>query len=337
MDTDCLVVRNAIASIFSRKELAISTTRTEQVKIYANELLCTIDGKEYRTNFEKFSVDLLTNLKSTFQCSKPATVPKLKEKVWIQYVEIRANKLPVLWNTFLSSISCPHLAREPLLTELINEQIMEGLLTDTFKVFEEPLDQQDTEASAAVILSKDEENVLRYACGYVVKKLLHEFVQQDGDKAAALVECIARMQSGHEDDKPLSSFVEYTNQWTKAVNRGGLFEVHGDVYLLFREIEASMQLKLKDHLKNPFTSDSKRAAIIDPVLHNNNVQFYWSILNVDIENDDWSEELLARIIELWLTMRGFSISMQWTEEYKRMKSTESRKKKGLRKELKKMT
>ena len=116
-----------------------------------------------------------------------------------------------------------------------------------------------------------------------------------------------------------------------------MFEVHGDVYLLFREIEASMQLKLKDHLKNPFTSDSKRAAIIDPVLHNNNVQFYWSILNVDIENDDWSEELLARIIELWLTMRGFSISMQWTEEYKHMKSTESRKKKGLRKELKKAT
>ena len=169
MDIDCLVVRNAMASIFSRKELAISTTRTEQVKIYANELLCAIDGKEYRTNFEKFSVDFLTNLKSTFQCSKPATVPKLKEKVWIQYVEIRANKLPVLWNMFLSSISCPHLASEPLLTELINKQIMEGLLTDTFKVFEEPIDQQDTEASAAVILSKDEENILKYACGYVVK------------------------------------------------------------------------------------------------------------------------------------------------------------------------
>ena len=138
-------------------------------------------------------------------------VPKLKEKVWIQYVEIRANKLPVLWNTFLSSISCPHLASEPLLTELINEQIMEGLLTDMFKVFEEPLDQQDTKASA-VILSKDKENILRYAYGYAVKKLLHEYVRQDGDKAAAFVECITRMQSGHENDKLVSSFVEYTNQ-----------------------------------------------------------------------------------------------------------------------------
>ena len=51
---------------------------------------------------------------------------------------------------------------------------------------------------------------------------------------------------------------------------------------------------------------------------------------MDIENEDWSEELLTHIIELWLTMRGFSISKQWTEEYKHKKSTESRKKKGLK-------
>ena len=81
----------------------------------------------------KFSVDLLANLKSTFQYGKPATVPKLKEKIWMQYMEIRAKKLPVLWNMFLSSISCPHLTGEPLLTELINEQIMEGLLADILK------------------------------------------------------------------------------------------------------------------------------------------------------------------------------------------------------------
>lgn len=66
MATNCLMVHNAIASIFSRKELAKSTTRTKQVKIYANELLSSINRKEYRTNFEKFFVDLLANLKSNF-------------------------------------------------------------------------------------------------------------------------------------------------------------------------------------------------------------------------------------------------------------------------------
>ena len=101
-------------------------------------------------------------------------------------------------------------------------------MKDKLKVFEEAIDQQDTEAST-VILSKDEENILRYACGYVVKKLLHKYIQQDGDKAAAFVECISRMQSGYKDDKPVSSFIEYTNEWTKPVNRG-LYEVNDDVY-----------------------------------------------------------------------------------------------------------
>lgn len=333
---DCFVVRDAIASIFSRKELTINTTRTEQVKRYATELLSAIDSVEFRPNFEAFSMDLLTSLKSVFQCSKPTTVPKIKERIWIQYAEIRANKLPVVWNAFLTSISRTHLGSEPLLTELINEQLMEGLMIDTFKVFEEPSVRQNTKAPVAV-LSKDEENILRYASGYVIKKLHHKYVQQHGYKAAAFTECIARMQSGHEDNKPLSSFIEYTTQWTKAVNRGGLHEVKDDVYLLFREIEICMQLKLKDHLRSPITPDSGRAAIIDPVLHDDNVQFYWSILNVDIENEEWSKELLTHIIELWLTMRGFSISMQWTEEYKHMMSMESKKKKGLRKELRKAT
>ena len=39
-------------------------------------------------------------------------------------------------------------------------------------------------------LSKDEENIIRYACGYVGMKLYNRFVKQPGEKAAAFVECI---------------------------------------------------------------------------------------------------------------------------------------------------
>ena len=205
------MVRDAIASIFSRKELTINTTRAEQVKRYATELLSAIDSEEFRPNFEAFSMDLLTSLKSVFQCSKPTTVPKIKERIWIRYAEIRANKLPVVWNAFLTSISRTHLGSETLLTELVNEQLMEGLMINTFKVFKEPSVRQNIKAPVAV-LSKDEENILRYASGYVIKKLHHKYIQQHGDKAAAFTECIARMQSGHEDNKPLSSFIEYTTQ-----------------------------------------------------------------------------------------------------------------------------
>ena len=44
---------------------------------------------------------------------------------------------------------------------------------------------------------------------------------------------------------------------------------------------------------------------------------------MNIENEDWSEELLTHIIELWLTVRGFIVVYQCSG----LKSTESRKKK----------
>ena len=60
---------------------------------------------------------------------------------------------------------------------------------------------------------------------------------------SALAECRQTTQI-----KPLS-FLDYTCEWIRAVNRGGLYEVKDEVYLLFREIEAKMQSHLMVHLK----------------------------------------------------------------------------------------
>ena len=63
-----------------------------------------------------------------------------------------------------------------------------------------------------------------------------------------------------------------------------------------------------------------------------NVQFYWAMLSVDIENEDHAIELLKEIIGLWVTMRGFSIAGCWLEQYKQATKTNAQK--GLRRELK---
>ena len=47
-----------------------------------------------------------------------------------------------------------------------------------------------------------------------------------------------------------------------------------------------------------------------------NVQFYWVMLSVDIENEDRAIELLKEIIGLWVTVQGFSIAGCWSEQYK---------------------
>ena len=328
------MVRNAILSVPGRKELAVSTTRTEQVKQYTCELLTAIDNEEFRSTFEEFSAKLLGNLKAAIQITKPATVSKAKERMWMDYAALRANVLPKVWSNFLTSVNCPHLVNEPLLAELINEEIFEGMIIEMYGLYE----TVHTPPQERSILSKDEDNIIRYACGYIVRTMLQKYLKQHGEKAASFVECISRMQADHTDDKPLSSFLDYTCEWIGAVNRGGLYEVKNEVYLLFREIEARMQSHLMVHLRTlPAQSQSSKATIVNLVQHNSNVQFYWSIVNADIQNEGWSEELLNHLITSWMTIRGFSISSQWMEEYKRVMQIESKKKKGLRKELKQMS
>ena len=64
------------------------------------------------------------------------------------------------------------------------------------------------------------------------------------------------------------------------------------------------------------------------------VQFYWSLSSIDIDTEDNAALLLKEIIELWLTIRGFSIAGQWLEIYKSNRQVTTKKSKSLRKTLK---
>jgi len=183
--------------------------------------------------------------------------------------------------------------------------------------------------------------VIRYACGYVARKLHQKFLKQHGDKYVDFVECLTRMKPNDEDlVDPATSFLDYTSQWIKIVNRGGLYEVNDDVFLLFKEIEKSMQVKLMSHLEHganpPSEQSSQKEEILQRIVSDSNVSFYWDIVSYNIQDDDRRSELLAHIARVWLTMRGFSITSQWMEQYKHVSSANTRKKKGLRKELKKL-
>ena len=123
---------------------------------------------------------------------------------------------------------------------------------------------------------------------------------------------------------------------TKIVNRGGLFEVNDSSFALFKEIESTLQLKLEKCLSCNTPSDQRRMKykIISEVTHDNDVLYYWSLLTVDITNEDESMELLHHIVELWTTIQGFSLANEWLEQYKCKEKKSSAKNKGLRKTLK---
>ena len=139
------------------------------------------------------------------------------------------------------------------------------------------------------------------------------------------------------NEGPTSSLLDYTKEWVERVNRGGLFIISDEAYRLFASIEMAMRSKLTEHLrKQRTTEDSKegKLAITDFVIHNDDVQFYWSLISIDIENEEANSELLQHIVKLWLTIRGFSISKAWMEDYKGARAICTAKSKALRKELK---
>ena len=173
-------------------------------------------------------------------------------------------------------------------------------------------------------LTDDEGNALRYVAGYVPfslqKKLRHR---------PEFTHCLACMAvEGSVNEGTTDSYLHYTKDWIARVNRGGLFKVNDQTYKLF----VSLEMKVRQHLAFLFHAETtSKQTVIDDIMQDEDVLFNWAI-TADIDDDSLSHELLSHIVNLWLTIRGFSAAGAWMEHYKQCK--EVRIKGGLRKGLK---
>ena len=320
------LVLEVLVSLPRRRELEVDFPRTYNVKKFCKQVVDCVSTSENHQLFVTFSENLLTLLNCPIQVDRAATMTMRRERMWAEYAQLRAQKLPELWLKFFTNIQLSHVMTEPLFMELVNETLFEKLIETMFTT-------EPEECAQVTTLTKDEENILRYACGYVAMKLHQRFFKAPGEKAARFVECLSQMHS----EGPTSSLLDYTKEWVERVNRGGLFIISDEAYRLFASIEMAMRSKLTEHLrKQRTTEDSKegKLAITYFVIHNDNVQFYWSLISIDIENEEANSELLQHIVKLWLTIRGFSISKAWMEDYKGARAICTAKSKALRKELK---
>lgn len=97
----------------------------------------------------------------------------------------------------------------------------------------------------------------------------------------------------------------------------------------FVAVEEQVCVLLPTHItKNDISKDIKR--VINDILKDDNVQFYWTLVASDIESDNDAQELLN---SLWVTVRGFSIASAWLEKYKQVTKQTTAKSTGLRKHL----
>ena len=168
-------VLTVIDSLPSLKELRVKSPRTTAVKAAVGSVLQCCKLQQNQQKVRVFAVKLT---KTIFSCFETA-LSKQKEKMWKEF-----GRLPEL---YLLSIGCDEVKQEPLFMELVNETMFEKMTKAKYESasHEEPVRPPS--------LTNDEENIIRYICGYVGMKLHERFVKQHGKKAAEFVECIDSM------------------------------------------------------------------------------------------------------------------------------------------------
>ena len=70
-------------------------------------------------------------------------------------------------------------------------------------------------------------------------------------------------------------------------------------------------------------------------MKNIQVQEKWTVLTkyVDFENPEDETKLLEEIVNLWVTIRGFSLAATWLETFKQQVKVNTKRKKSLRQSL----
>ena len=126
------------------------------------------------------------------------------------------------------------------------------------------------------------------------------------DKAVDFIECLDKKREQH-DDISFTSFLEYTQEWTKKVNKGGLFIISVEAYRFFISLELATRTKLPNHLLKSVTctlsTDSTKkedtTEIVKTICDDEDILFYWTLAGVDLDEKD-NKELLTHVVQLWL-------------------------------------
>ena len=154
-------------------------------------------------------------------------------------------------------------------------------------------------------------NAIRYASGYVSRQLRKK-IEHGNHEFKEFVLCLMAVVKDRSTDHEECGNEE---EWIKLMDRGGPWYLKETTYSLFISIEEETRECLK-MLLHP-TSKSKKEMI--KVLTNNEcVFFYWLITTADFDIDDHEihDILLQMMVELYVTMRGFSYASSWMEKSK---------------------
>ena len=287
-----------------------------------NDLLKVVLEEKGKAAFDKFCKDIMACIHECFSHFRSIMPQLAKVRAHRDFHLARVQTIPGLWLSLTSIIGVPNI--EPLDFQSVNRQLFNQCMQELFLMLTPPTPAVTKE----IKLLADEENSIRLASGYVGMKLFNRFGKNKGMKASQYRECLSDMSKKGDD----SSFYAYTTEWIQSIDRGGLFSVSDSTFNLFKAIEVRTKAILPEQLAC-LNQQYNKDEVIHTIIAGETVQLKWKPVRVNVMDEEDASELLFGIVEMWVTVRGFSITSKWMEEYKQAKEKVVKKKMSLRKEL----
>ena len=147
--------------------------------------------------------------------------------------------------------------------------------------------------------------------GYVCRKVQERIKHSALAHKEAMILFICDL-SGDEWDEE-----QGTEEWTNAIDRGGLWHVSDSTYLIFYLME--------EEIRKLLIADNAKTLNAD-------LLFQWSLLTATI-GDEVGNIILKKLADLYITIRGFAFASSCLELYKQQHKKRTQKSKALRKKL----
>ena len=242
---------------------------------------------------------------------KASSVDAKREKSYKMFYEKRISAIPKRWDDFHVVLGMQQ--PDPMWTQTANRLLFNQELIASIKSYR-VLEYRPVVASEVdkVDLGADEENIIRYMAGYIPFKLLKVYKKKDSAEAANVVDFLTSMsQPGPEED-----FYAYTQEWTKSISRGGVYEVTNVVFTFFRQLDVVMRELLSKHLISGMINKDE---VMEAVMKDKDVMFQWAILSGQLTNEG-SHSVLKQVLDTWMTIRGHAFAKQIMEQVFRVKN-----------------
>ncbi len=192
------------------------------------------------------------------------------------------------------------------------------LIKENFEVKEE------NKTSCPTKLTSHEENALRYVAGYVCRKVHSKLEKSSHDSKEDMTLLMIEFYGSDLQE-------EDSEEWTNQIDRGGLWHINNNVYLVFTIIEQIIRNYL--HVESiGELGGNTRSTILDSILTNDDLLTLWGMLTAHY-GEEVPTAVLKKISELYLTVRGFSFASSCLELYKQRYKSQLQKSKGLRRKL----